>query len=93
MKWGSQYSNLKIDFEKVAEGIKNTTGKIRGVITSETKKTGVNIVDGNAEVKEGFVSVDGKELSLRQTDHRNRFICIYPSNKRSQNMPKHIKMC
>ena len=44
IKWESQISTLKIDFEKVAEGIKNTTGKIRGVITSETKKAGVNIV-------------------------------------------------
>ena len=36
--------NPKIDFEKVSEGVKNTVGKIRGVITSETKKAGVNIV-------------------------------------------------
>jgi len=53
--------NLKIDFEKVAEGIKNTTAKIRGVITSETIKAGVNIVRGNAKIAQGFVTVDGKD--------------------------------
>ena len=31
---GITNSNFKIDFEKVSEGIINTTGKIRGVITS-----------------------------------------------------------
>jgi dihydrolipoamide dehydrogenase len=51
----------EIDFEKVADGIKQITGKVRGVLTSETKKTGVNIVEGNAEVGDGFVSVDGKD--------------------------------
>jgi dihydrolipoamide dehydrogenase len=50
----------EINFEKVSEGINNTIGKIRGVITSETKKTGVNIVNGVAEINEGFVSVHGK---------------------------------
>ncbi|MDD3985732.1 MAG: NAD(P)/FAD-dependent oxidoreductase [Methanobacterium sp.] len=54
-------TNLKIDFEKVSEGIINTTNKIREVITSETEKAGVNIVYGNAEVKEGFVLVDDKK--------------------------------
>lgn len=58
---GITNSNFKIDFEKVAEGIINTTGKIRGVITSETKKAGVNIVYGNANLKDRVVSVDGKE--------------------------------
>jgi dihydrolipoamide dehydrogenase len=53
--------NPKIDFEKVAEGINNTTAKIRGVITSETKKAGVNIVTGDAKIEEGFVTVDGKD--------------------------------
>ena len=51
----------EIDFEKVADGIKQITGKVRGVLTSETKKTGVNIVEGNAEVGDGFVSVDGRD--------------------------------
>jgi dihydrolipoamide dehydrogenase len=51
----------KIDFEKVADGIINTTGKIRGVITSETRKAGVNIVRGTAEIRDGSVTVDGKE--------------------------------
>ena len=51
--------NPKIDFEKVADGVKNTVGKIRGVITSETKKAGVNIISGKAEIREGFATVDG----------------------------------
>lgn len=53
--------NPKIDFEKVSEGVKNTVGKIRGVITSETKKSGVTIVSGNAEIGEGFVTVNNKK--------------------------------
>jgi dihydrolipoamide dehydrogenase len=52
--------NPEINFEKVAEGVKNTVGKIRGVITSETKKAGVNIVTGSAEISDGFVTVNGK---------------------------------
>ena len=51
--------NPKIDFEKVAEGVRNTVGKIRGVITSETKKSGVNIINGKAEINDGYVTVDG----------------------------------
>ena len=51
--------NPKIDFEKVAEGVRNTIGKIRGVITSETKKSGVNIINGKAEINDGYVTVDG----------------------------------
>jgi dihydrolipoamide dehydrogenase len=57
---GITNTNVAINFEKVAEGINNTTSKIRGVITSETLKSGVNIVNGKAEIKEGFVSVDKK---------------------------------
>ena len=53
-------TNPNIDFEKVADGVKNTVGKIRGVITSETKKAGVNIVTGTAEIGDGFVTVDNK---------------------------------
>jgi dihydrolipoamide dehydrogenase len=52
--------NPKIDYEKVADGVKNTVGKIRGVITSETKKSGVKIVTGTAEIGDGFVTVDDK---------------------------------
>ncbi len=51
-------SNPKIDFKKVAEGIKKTTGKIRGVITHETEKAGVSIVNGLATIHEGHVTVD-----------------------------------
>jgi dihydrolipoamide dehydrogenase len=51
----------KIDYEKVADGIKNTTEKIRGVITSETLKAGVNIVRGSAEIRDGSVTVDGED--------------------------------
>ena len=51
--------NPKIDFEKVVDGVKNTVGKIRGVITSETKKSGVNIINGHAEIGDGFANVDG----------------------------------
>ena len=57
---GITNTHPEINFEKVAEGINDTISKIRGVITSETKKTGVNIVNGKAEINEGFVSVDGK---------------------------------
>ncbi len=53
--------NPQIDYEMVAEGIKNTTSKIRGVITHETQKAGVNIVRGSAEIKEGSVTVNGEE--------------------------------
>ena len=35
---GITNSNFKIDFERVAEGIINTTGKIRGVLTQKQKK-------------------------------------------------------
>lgn len=52
-------SHPKINFEKVAEGIRNTTAKIRGVITHETEKAGVNIVTGMAKVEDGYVTVDG----------------------------------
>jgi dihydrolipoamide dehydrogenase len=51
----------KIDFEKIADGINNTIAKIRGVITSETRKAGVNIVSGRAEILDGSVTVDGKD--------------------------------
>ena len=56
---GIMNTDPEIDFKKVAEGIVETTGKIRGVITHETEKAGVNIVHGNAEIFEGFVDVDG----------------------------------
>ena len=52
--------NPKIDYEKAADGVKNTVGKIRRVITSETKKAGVNIITGTAEVSNGFVTVNGE---------------------------------
>jgi dihydrolipoamide dehydrogenase len=52
--------NPKIDYEKAADGVKNTVGKIRRVITSETKKAGVNIITGTAEVSDGFVTVNGE---------------------------------
>lgn len=54
-------TKLKIDFEKVSEGITSTIKKIRGVLSSETIKAGVNIVYGVAEVKEGHVVVDGEK--------------------------------
>jgi dihydrolipoamide dehydrogenase len=47
----------KIDFEKVSNGIKETTGRIRGVITHETKKAGVNIVVGEAKIFDDHVKV------------------------------------
>jgi dihydrolipoamide dehydrogenase len=53
--------NPEIDFENVANGIKKTTGKIRGVITHETEKAGVNIVNGEAEIAEGYVKVGDKD--------------------------------
>jgi dihydrolipoamide dehydrogenase len=49
--------NPEIDFKKVTDGIKETTGKIRHVITNETQKAGVNVVMGDAKLEEGFVSV------------------------------------
>ena len=52
--------NPKIDYEMVAQGIRSTTGKIRGVITHETIKAGVNIVKGCAEIRDGSVNVDGE---------------------------------
>ncbi len=58
---GITSTNPEINFRKVAKGIIETTGKIRGVITHETEKAGVNIIRGNAEVGEGFVTVDGEE--------------------------------
>ena len=57
---GITNTNPNIDFGKVADGVKNTVGKIRGVITSETKKAGVNIVTGTAEIGDGFVTVNDK---------------------------------
>lgn len=51
-----------VDFKKVAEGIIKTTGKIRGVITAETKHAGVNIINGDAEIFDGYVSINGKHL-------------------------------
>ena len=50
----------KIDFNKVTNGIKETTCKIRHVLTKETQKAGVNVVMGDATLEEGFVSVNGK---------------------------------
>ena len=52
-------ASTEINYENVANGIKKTTSKIRGVITHETEKTGVKIVAGEAEVFDGFVKVDG----------------------------------
>jgi dihydrolipoamide dehydrogenase len=60
---GITNTNPEINFEKVAEGITNTINKIRGVITAETRKVGVNIVRGEAEINEGFVTVDGHNYS------------------------------
>jgi dihydrolipoyl dehydrogenase len=60
-KMGITSTNPDIDFGKVADGIKNTTAKIRGVITSETKKASVNIVIGEAKIGEGVVTVEGKD--------------------------------
>jgi dihydrolipoamide dehydrogenase len=57
-EFGIADSNPNINFEKVAEGIRNTTGKIRGIITHETEKAGVTMVMGTAEIEEGFVRVD-----------------------------------
>jgi dihydrolipoamide dehydrogenase len=51
----------KIDFEKVSKGIRETTGKIRGVITSETRKAGVDVINGVAEIGDGYVTVDGTD--------------------------------
>lgn len=51
-----------VDFGKVSEGIKKTTGKIRGVLTAETKKAGVNIVQGDAEIFDGYVSVNAMDI-------------------------------
>jgi len=60
---GITKSDPKIDFEKVSEGIKNTTSKIRGVITHETEKSGVNIVSGSAKIEDGYVTVNGEDYS------------------------------
>ena len=57
-KLGIIDSSPSINFGKVSEGIKNTTTKIRGVLTHETKKAGVTIVMGTAEIEEGHVTVD-----------------------------------
>lgn len=59
---GITSSNPDVDFKKVAEGIIETTGKIRGVITAETKHAGVNIINGDAEIYDGYVTVNGKHL-------------------------------
>lgn len=51
-------SNPNINFGKVAEGINNTTTKIRGILTHETEKAGVKIVFGTAKIKDGYVRVN-----------------------------------
>lgn len=57
-EFGITDSNPNINFEKVAEGIKNTTTKIRGVITHETEKAGVTIVMGTVKIEDGYVRVN-----------------------------------
>lgn len=51
----------QINFKKVSDGIKETTGKIRQILTDETLKSGVKVMRRSAKLHEGFVSVNSKD--------------------------------
>ena len=54
----------QVDYSKVAQGIKNVTGKIEKVLKHETRESGVKIVLGEASsINEENVEVDGAEYS------------------------------
>jgi dihydrolipoamide dehydrogenase len=59
-KMGIIPEKLLINYSKVAEGIKEVTGKIENVLKHETLQSGVEIVLGEARIKEGEVEVNGK---------------------------------
>ena len=50
----------QIDYSRLSSGIKNVTGKIANVLRHETLQSGVEIVLGEAKIKEGEVEVNGK---------------------------------
>lgn len=59
-KMGIIPEKLPINYSKVAAGIKEVTGKIEKVLKHETLQSGVEIVLGEAKIKEGEVEVNGK---------------------------------
>lgn len=52
---------LPINYSQVATGIKKVTGKIENVLKHETSQSGVEIILGEAKIKEGEVEVNGKK--------------------------------
>lgn len=50
-----------IDYSEVTRGIKQITGKIANILKHETQQTGVELVMGEATIKEGMVEVNGDE--------------------------------
>lgn len=50
-----------IDYSKLVKGIKQTTGKISNILKHETQQTGVEMVMGEATIREGVVEVNGDE--------------------------------
>jgi dihydrolipoamide dehydrogenase len=60
-KLGIISQNHQIDYSHLAAGIKKVTGKIENVLKHETLQSGVEIVLGEAKIKEGEVEVNGKK--------------------------------
>lgn len=59
-KMGIIPEKIPINYSQVAAGIKEVTGKIENVLKHETLQSGVEIVLGEARIKEGEVEVNGK---------------------------------
>jgi len=62
-KLGIITGNYEIDFNRLINGIKETTSKIRSILESETRGAGVKIIKGNAVLENDAVIVDNKEYT------------------------------
>lgn len=52
-----------LNFKKLSQGVKDTIAKIRRVHEDETRKAGVEVVEGTAELEDQVVKVDDEKFS------------------------------
>ncbi|MCE5214804.1 MAG: NAD(P)/FAD-dependent oxidoreductase [Methanobacterium sp.] len=58
---GISSNPVEIDYEKLAQGVKDTIAKIRSVHEAETREADIEILNGEATVQEGQVQVNDEE--------------------------------
>jgi dihydrolipoamide dehydrogenase len=68
-KFGVTFKDREISYVQVANGIKETIGRIREILEIETKEAGVKVVKGNASIHDKKVVVDSKDVDDNEYEY------------------------